>query len=90
MKEAGISCGYLGGNMSYEESRDIMSALKQQPPSLKVVFVTPEKIARSDNLMRLLDSLHQQNQLVQSLLSKLDTFPSLSEDQVKIVSCRLM
>ena len=50
--------------MSYEESRDVMSALKQRPPSLRVVFVTPEKIARSDALMRLLDSLHQQRQLV--------------------------
>ena len=64
MKEAGIECGYLGGNMSYEESRDVMAALKQHPPTMRVVFVTPEKIARSDALMRLLDSLHQQQHLV--------------------------
>lgn len=64
MKEAGIECGLLGGSMSYEESRAVMDSLKQQPPSIKVVFVTPEKIARSDALMRLLDALHQQNFLV--------------------------
>lgn len=64
MKEAGIECGYLGGNMSYEESREVMSALKQQPPSMRVVFVTPEKIARSDAVMRLLDTLHQHQHLV--------------------------
>ena len=69
MKEAGISCGYMGGNMSYEESRDVMNALKEQPPSIKVVFVTPEKIARSDALMRLMDTLHQQGNLVQTLAS---------------------
>ena len=64
MKEAGIECGYLGGSMSYDESRVVMDALKQQPPSIRVVFVTTEKIARSDALMRLLDTLHQQNHLV--------------------------
>ena len=64
MKEAGIECGYLGGSMGYEESRAVMDCLKQHPPTIKVVFVTPEKIARSDALMRLLDTLHQQNHLV--------------------------
>ena len=66
MKEAGIECGYLGGNMTYEESREVMSALQQRPPTMKVVFVTPEKIARSDALMRLLDTLHQQGTLANS------------------------
>ena len=73
MKEAGISCGYMGGNMSYEESRDVMSALKERPPSIKVVFVTPEKIARSDALMRLMDTLHQQGNLVQLSLPWIPT-----------------
>ena len=52
--------------MSFEESREIMSALKQHPPAIRIVFVTPEKVARSDALMRLFDSLHAQNTFVRA------------------------
>ena len=64
LKEAGIECGYMGGSMGLEESRDTMAALRQNPPAIRIVFVTPEKVARSDALMRLFDSLHQQGLLV--------------------------
>ena len=64
LKEAGIECGYMGGSMGPEESRDVMGALRQNPPAIRIVFVTPEKVARSDALMRLFDSLHQQGLLV--------------------------
>lgn len=66
LKEAGIECGYLSGTMTYEESRQIMNALQQQPPEMRIVFVTPEKVARSDALMRLFDSLAQVRLLVSS------------------------
>ena len=67
LKEAGIECGYLSGSQSYEEQRSVMDALKHSPPSVRIVFVTPEKVARSDNLMRLFDTLHQHGQLVSPL-----------------------
>ena len=64
LKQAGVECGYLSGSQSYEESRNVMSALKEQPPAIRIIFVTPEKVARSDALMRLFDTLHAQNTLV--------------------------
>lgn len=64
LKQAGVDCGYLSGNMSLEESQDMMHALKQRPPTIRIVFVTPEKVARSDALMRLFDNLQAQASLV--------------------------
>jgi superfamily II DNA helicase RecQ len=66
LQQAGIECGYLGGTQEYEESRTIMQRLQQQRPDIKILFVTPEKIARSDYLMRTLDTLHSRRLLVGS------------------------
>ena len=63
LKEAGVECGYLSGTQDYAESREIMQGLTRDPPAVKILFVTPEKVARSDYLMRTLDSLHARCQL---------------------------
>ena len=67
LKEAGVECGYLSGTQDYAESREIMQGLTRDPPAVKILFVTPEKVARSDYLMRTLDSLHSRCQLARSL-----------------------
>ena len=64
MKEAGIACGYLSGTQEYSESRELLQGLSRDPPAVKILFVTPEKVARSDYLMRTLDGLHSRNLLV--------------------------
>ena len=68
-KEAGVECGYLSGTQDYAESREIMQGLTRDPPAVKILFVTPEKVARSNYLMRTLDSLHSRCQLARSLSS---------------------
>lgn len=64
LQQAGIECGYLSGTQDYEDSRSIMQKLQQTPPGIKIIFVTPEKVARSDYLMRTLDALHHRKLLV--------------------------
>lgn len=64
LKEAGIACGYLSGTQDYSESRELLQGLSRDPPAVKILFVTPEKVARSDYLMRTLDGLHSRNLLV--------------------------
>ena len=64
LQQAGIACGYLSGTQDYEDSRSIMQRLQQTPPDIRVLFVTPEKVARSDYLMRTLDVLHSRRLLV--------------------------
>ena len=66
LKEAGIACGYLSGTQEYSESRELLQGLSRDPPAVKILFVTPEKVARSDYLMRTLDGLHSRNLLVSS------------------------
>lgn len=66
LQQAGIECGYLSGTQDYEESRDVMSRLRADPPGLKILFVTPEKIARSDMLMRAFDDLHARELLARA------------------------
>ncbi|KAK9805758.1 hypothetical protein WJX73_006321 [Symbiochloris irregularis] len=63
LQEAGINSGYLSGSVSWEEQRGMMDSLRQTPPGIKVLFVTPEKVAASDNLMRMLDTLYQREEL---------------------------
>ena len=67
LKEAGVECGYLSGTQDYAQSREIMQGLTRDPPAVKILFVTPEKVARSDYLMRTLDSLHARCQLARPL-----------------------
>ena len=62
-----MECGYLSGTQDYAESREIMQGLTRDPPAVKILFVTPEKVARSDYLMRTLDSLHARCQLARPL-----------------------
>ena len=77
LKEAGIPCGYLSGTQDYSESRELLQGLSRDPPAVKILFVTPEKVARSDYLMRTLDLLHSRNLLVSSTVDfELRTFQS--------------
>ena len=68
-----MECGYLSGTQDYEESRDVMSRLRADPPGLKILFVTPEKIARSDMLMRAFDDLHARELLACARFMSVDT-----------------
>ncbi len=63
LQQAGVECGYLSGGQEYEESRDLMARLRADPPGTRILFVTPEKVARSDALMRVFDALHERQLL---------------------------
>ena len=101
LQEAGIESAYLSGTVSWEEQRATMDKLRMSPPGIKVLFVTPEKVAASDNLMRLLDDLHSRHVLVRRpgpaapcLLRPLDHLPhsvgqALGCPQAQARACRL-
>lgn len=58
LEQAGIPTGFLSSSQPAEENGAVLGALRASPPALKVVFVTPERVAASDALMRALDALH--------------------------------
>jgi len=64
--EAGVACGFLSAAQPYEETRKIMDDLRCSPPAIKVLFVTPEKVARSDAIMRAFDDLSARGHLVRN------------------------
>lgn len=59
LETAGIPCAYLSANTPWETQRDALAALgRPSGDGPRLLFVTPEKIARSDALMRALDAAH--------------------------------
>ena len=63
LHEAGIPCGYFSAAQAPEEQMQVMSDLRSMHPTLKIIFITPERLARSDALLRALDTLNQRKLL---------------------------
>ena len=57
LQQASIECEYMSGGGGWDAHRAILDRLRQPAPSLRILFMTPEKIARSDTLMRALHEL---------------------------------
>ncbi|XP_058771804.1 ATP-dependent DNA helicase Q-like 4A [Vicia villosa] len=64
--QANIPAAYLSANMEWTEQQEILRELNSDYCKYKLLYVTPEKIARSDNLLRHLESLY-----VRELLSRI-------------------
>jgi len=66
LNNADVPCAFLGGSQQWTESREVMDNLRattQGYRPIAVLFITPEKVAKSDNLLRLFDSLASQGLL---------------------------
>ena len=61
LRVANIECGALGSTTDDFERRRILSCLRQSPPGLRLLYVTPEKIANSAFLLSVLDDLNSSN-----------------------------
>lgn len=58
LREAAIPCAMLSSAAAEEDNRAAMADLRARPPVPRVLFVTPERVAASDALMRTFDALH--------------------------------
>jgi hypothetical protein len=59
LENAGIPCACLSAGTPWEQQRGALAALgRASGDGPRLLFVTPEKIARSDALMRALDAAH--------------------------------
>ncbi|GIL80484.1 hypothetical protein Vretifemale_9678, partial [Volvox reticuliferus] len=63
LREAGIGAAHFGGNQDWNEARGIMDSIRSGTSDVRLLFVTPEKIAKSDALVRLLDALEAAGRL---------------------------
>ncbi|GFR41611.1 hypothetical protein Agub_g2336, partial [Astrephomene gubernaculifera] len=57
LREAGIEAAHFGGNQDWQEARSIMDSIRTGSSPIRLLFVTPEKVAKSDALVRMLDGL---------------------------------
>ncbi|KAD4179413.1 hypothetical protein E3N88_28004 [Mikania micrantha] len=56
--QANIPAAYLSANMEWTEQQEILRELCSGYCSYKLLYVTPEKVAKSDFLLRQLENLH--------------------------------
>lgn len=66
LNNAEVPCAFLSGAQKYDESRDIMNQLRSTSHDhrpIACLFVTPEKVAQSDQLLRLFDQLNSRGLL---------------------------
>ncbi|XP_071729839.1 ATP-dependent DNA helicase Q-like 4A [Rutidosis leptorrhynchoides] len=56
--QANIAAAYLSANMEWTEQQQILREISSESCSYKLLYVTPEKVVKSDFLLRQLEHLH--------------------------------
>ncbi|XP_061337155.1 ATP-dependent DNA helicase Q-like 4A [Gastrolobium bilobum] len=70
LMQANIPAAYLSANMEWAEQQEILRELNSDYSKYKLLYVTPEKVARSDILLRHLESLHVRELLARIVIDE--------------------
>ncbi|KAK9929178.1 hypothetical protein M0R45_026284 [Rubus argutus] len=68
--QANIPAAYLSANMEWTEQQEILRALNSEYCKYKLLYVTPEKVAKSDFLLRQLESLNARQLLARIVIDE--------------------
>ncbi|KAK6131895.1 hypothetical protein DH2020_034368 [Rehmannia glutinosa] len=68
--QANIPAAYLSANMEWTEQQEIFRELNSDYCKYKLLYVTPEKVAKSDVLLRQLESLHARDSLARFVIDE--------------------
>ncbi|KAI6678723.1 hypothetical protein NL676_039519 [Syzygium grande] len=68
--QANIPATYLSANMDWSEQQEILRELNSDYCKYKLLYVTPEKVAKSDVLLRHLESLHARELLARIVIDE--------------------
>ncbi|GAB2229187.1 hypothetical protein Droror1_Dr00023323 [Drosera rotundifolia] len=68
--QANIPAAYLSANMEWIEQQEILRQLASDSCEYKLLYVTPEKVAKSDALLRHLESLHGRGLLARIVIDE--------------------
>uniref|UniRef100_A0A5B7ATW1 DNA 3'-5' helicase n=1 Tax=Davidia involucrata TaxID=16924 RepID=A0A5B7ATW1_DAVIN len=68
--QANIPATYLSANMEWTEQQEILRELSSDYCKYKLLYVTPEKVAKSDVLLRHLESLHARESLARIVIDE--------------------
>ena len=65
-----IPATYLSGNMEWQEQQQILNELGSNYCKFKMLYVTPEKIAVSDNFLKHIETLHRRDLLIRPVINE--------------------
>lgn len=65
-----INAKQLSGDISFEDSRNVYRELRCNPPLVKLLYVTPEKICASASFQDMLDELNSKNYLARIVIDE--------------------
>ncbi|KAL3638183.1 hypothetical protein CASFOL_018053 [Castilleja foliolosa] len=68
--QANITAAYLSATMEWTEQQEIFRELTSDYCKYKLLYVTPEKVAKSDVLLRQLESLHARDFLARIVIDE--------------------
>ncbi|XP_059648178.1 ATP-dependent DNA helicase Q-like 4A [Cornus florida] len=68
--QANIPAAYLSASMEWTEQQEILRELSSDYCKYKLLYVTPEKVAKSDFLLRQLESLHARESLARIVIDE--------------------
>ncbi|XP_059313580.1 ATP-dependent DNA helicase Q-like 4A isoform X2 [Lycium ferocissimum] len=68
--QVNIPAAYLSSNMEWTEQQEIFRELNSDGCKYKFLYVTPEKVAKSDVLLRHLESLHTRESLARIVIDE--------------------
>ncbi|CAI9103814.1 OLC1v1002376C1 [Oldenlandia corymbosa var. corymbosa] len=68
--QANIPAAYLSASIEWSEQQDILRELSTDYCKYKLLYVTPEKVAKSDLLLRHLDNLHSRGLLARIVIDE--------------------
>ena len=63
LKSKGVNAVFLSGNLDFEERREIFEDLRNYPPSIKLLYMTPEMINKSHQTQTSISNLHSKSLL---------------------------
>ncbi|KAG0503947.1 hypothetical protein HPP92_004019 [Vanilla planifolia] len=68
--QANIPAAYLSANMEWVQQQEILRELLSDACKYKLLYVTPEKVAKSDILLRQLDALYSRESLARIVIDE--------------------
>lgn len=84
LREAGISCEMMSSADSRDESNDILRRIKvggsPQQAEIKVLFVTPERVAKSKTLLSALQKCYERDQLARIVIDEAHCCSQMGHD----------
>lgn len=69
LRTIGVDTNFLGRGQSEDQARAVMSELNRTHPTLKLLYLTPEKLVQSNATWRTIETLHRKGNLARYAFS---------------------